>query len=116
DEFIMNAKTKIEAYLKDPNNKDRFTDYVGNDNRASTYDKDFANPEAARKYLNQMQARLYLHPDLFEPGRMGINTYYSLPTTPQMVEKYNNKVNDFSQHLCALILRAKKEERLRASP
>jgi len=82
------------------------------DNKGKVYDINQDSPIARERHLDQLQARLYLHPDLFEPGRMQVRTYYSGMPDPRLVEEYNLKVRNFSERLCGLILKAKAEDRL----
>ncbi len=80
--------------------------------RKQVYIDDHLGLEDDERHLAQMQARLYLHPDLFEPGRMQVQTYYASPKNPKIIQEYNQKVRQFSQRLGGLILKAKAEGHL----
>ncbi|MGD9593089.1 MAG: ankyrin repeat domain-containing protein, partial [Candidatus Berkiella sp.] len=106
--FIQDTEQKRKAYFEH-NQDPHFQAKKG-----KVYDTSYSEKRDRERHLAQLQARLYLHPDLFEPGKMEVNTYYSGNPPPQLVAEYNLKVRQFSQRLAGIIIEAKDQNRLQA--
>lgn len=110
DVFIRMSKIARQQYVDDPNHQVEFEHHTEGDNRRKIYDPAFHQDDA--KTLGQLQARMYLHPELFEPGRMQMNVFFSLPPDQKILAEYNSKVSEFSANMCAMIVTAKQQQRL----
>lgn len=104
EEFVKRAGAERNKYLSNEENAKVFIDARGVNQRDKAYDRTYDNQKQERENMGQFQARLYLHPDLFEPNRMDINTYYASPPNVALEMEYNRKVKEFAQQICGLVM------------
>ncbi|HRE31106.1 MAG TPA: hypothetical protein PLD88_03940, partial [Candidatus Berkiella sp.] len=109
DDFIRETENRRKIFMDAPENADKFVDHLGINHKKEVYDETYNTAIENRKNLGQLQARLYLHPDLFEPGRMQVNTYYSLPTNMKIEAEYHEKLHQFSEKICGLVIKAQRK-------
>ncbi|MGD9592761.1 MAG: hypothetical protein AB7V32_09600, partial [Candidatus Berkiella sp.] len=69
-------------------------------------------PRDDNQFLGQLQARLYLHPDLMHSDRLKINTYNSLAVSDALKQQYEQELKALTADILETHIRLEKQKQL----